>query len=311
MVLLTSTIEKLSRIFYSTSMAYIASGVLGVIFLIYVLYNGYIYIFRPSQYKGIRFTTKNIAYITLLSAVSVTVTVIVSITFPITVFPPIRIAFEGLMVKITGYIFGPIVGLLSGILTDGLSLLFVPSYIHISYLIVIASYGFLSGCVMALKRASGRHQWILFWLTNLFVFVFGACAVIFTIYNSSSSSISLFHGLNVSKTGLVYVIGVGTLGTLAILWIIYFVYWRIDRTMRKWYELLPIIMLCIVCEYWVTTLISAWGDIAFLTAAQGNSSANYGLTMIARLAMAPLKIVFNTIVIYITYRALSPLIAKD
>ena len=155
---LLANYTEFGKIFLSNSMAYIASGVIGALFLMYCCYSGFIYKFYPRHYYGIRFTTKNIAYITLLSAVSVSVTVIVSIVFPVTVFPPIRIAFEGLMIKIAGFIFGPIVGFMSGIITDLLCLMFVPSYIHIAYLIVVASFGFLSGLVGSLNRAVGKHK---------------------------------------------------------------------------------------------------------------------------------------------------------
>jgi hypothetical protein len=78
----------------------------------------------------------------MMIAVSVSLTVVISVTIPITVFPPIRVAFSGIMVKITGMFFGPIVGIIVGILTESLCLMFVPSYIHIAYFIVSISFGF-------------------------------------------------------------------------------------------------------------------------------------------------------------------------
>ena len=304
------SIHNIANIFYSNTMAYIASGCVGFMFIAYSVYNGYFYIFKPEKYKGIRFTTKNIAYITMLSATSVTVTIIVSVTFPITVFPPVRIAFEGLMVKITGFIFGPIVGMLSGCVTDGLALLFVPSYIHISYLIVIASYGFLSGLISSLYKSTKENTWFMYAFTNVFILMFAALACFMTYFHSSNS-IPLFSGIIVTKMILIYTILVGTLSSIVILTAIIFVYRKMDKTKSKWQIIVPIIALAIVNEYWITTLISAWGDIAFLTASSANSSKNYGLTMIGRLAMAPIKIIFNIIVIYITYRAIHPLIDKD
>ena len=308
-----ASVNKFSTIFYSTTMAYIAAGVVGFFVLLYSVYNGYLYLFKPTRYQGIRFTTKNIAYITVLSAVSVTVTIIVSVTVPITVFPPIRIAFEGLMVKITGYIFGPIVGLLSGIVTDSLTLLFVPSYIHIAYTIVIASFGFLSGCVSFLNKSTGYNRWFLFWFTNLFIIAFGSVAIVATeFYSSASNTIPLFAGVNVTKTALVYFIAFGTFGSLILLWIAYFFYRFWDRSGLQWREIMPIITLCVINEYWVTTLISAWGDIAIISASRGGTeNKGYAITMIGRLAMAPGKILFNVIVIYITYRAIRPLIKTN
>lgn len=309
---LLTTFSDISKILYSNKMAYIASGVIGALFVIYCVYNGLYYLINPKRYNGIRFTTKNIAYITMLAAVSATVTIIISVTVPITVFPPVRIAFEGLMVKINGFIFGPIVGLLSGVVTDLIVMLFVPSYVHVAYIIVIASYGFLSGCVSSINRAVGKHKWILFMLTNIFIVIFGTFSGIMTWY-SPVEIITLFAGLEVSKVVLIYIIGFGTGGTIVIIWKIMSVYCHFDKTKKRYWDLVAIIMLAVINEYWVTTLISAWGDIAFLTVSQNKTSGTdgYGVTMISRLAMAPLKVLFNSAIIYITYRAVSPLIHKD
>ncbi|AHF61508.1 hypothetical protein P344_06800 [Spiroplasma mirum ATCC 29335] len=309
---LLASFSNISKILYSNKMAYFASAVVGALFLVYCVYNGLYFLINPKKYHGIRFTTKNIAYITMLSAVSATVTIIISVTVPITVFPPIRIAFEGLMVKISGFIFGPIVGLLSGVVTDMIVMLFVPSYVHVAYIIVIASFGFISGCVSSLNRAVGQRKWILFLLTNIFIIVFGTFASLMTWY-SPVDTIELFAGLKTNKDVLVYIIVIGTGASLVIIWIIMFVYRYFDKNKQHYWDLVAVIMLAVINEYWVTTLISAWGDIAFLTVSQNKNSGTdgYGVTMISRLAMAPVKILFNSAIIYITYRAISPLIHKD
>jgi ECF transporter S component (folate family) len=110
------------------------------------------YILR-EKYHGIRFTTKNIAYITMFTAISVSITIVISLTIPITVFPPIRVAFEGIMVKITGFIFGPIVGIVVGLITELLVTIFVPSFIHPAYVLVTIAYGFVSGVGASFLRA--------------------------------------------------------------------------------------------------------------------------------------------------------------
>ncbi len=293
-------------------MAYIASGVVGIMFVIYCCYNGYVYVHHPDRYHGIRFTTRNISYIALLTSVSVTVTVVVSKVFPITVFPPVRIAFEGIMVKIAGFIFGPIVGFMSGTLTDLICILFVPSYIHIAYLIVIASFGFLSGCMGSLDRVVGKQKWVIMFFINAFVIAFGAYAISMVYYYPiTHGGIKLFAGIFVPASEVVWLVGLGTGTTLAILWLtfLYFIWTATKR--NQWRKMLPIIVLATITEYWVTTLISSWGDIAFLSASQGISSGGYAITMIARLVMAPGKIFINTAIIYVVYRAVRPLIDKD
>lgn len=312
MNIITYLFNDISKIFYSNKIAYIASGVMGIFFIIYCIYNSLYYLINPKYYHGIRFTTKNIAYITMLSAVSATIAIVISITIPITVFPPVRITFEGLLVKISGFIFGPIVGLLSGIITDLIVMLFVPSYLHIAYIIVIASYGFLSGCASSINIAVGKHKWVLFILTNIFILIFGIFAGLITWY-SPLEIITLFAGLEISKIILIYIIIFGTGGTIIIIWIIMFFCFYFNKTKKRYWDLVAIIMLAVINEYWVTTLISAWGDIAFLTISQNKNIGidGYGVTMITRLSMAPIKVLFNSTIIYITYSTIEPLIHKD
>ncbi|KAF5271427.1 hypothetical protein FQR65_LT17605 [Abscondita terminalis] len=138
---------------WSNNMAIAASALLGVVAFMYIIYNSLSYAILKEKYHGIRFTTKNIAYITMFTAVSVSVTVVISLTIPVTVFPPIRVAFEGVMIKITGLIFGPIVGLIVGITTEILVMLFVPSFIHPAFTICAVAYGFIAGVGSSFTRA--------------------------------------------------------------------------------------------------------------------------------------------------------------
>ena len=174
----------------------------------------------------------------------------------------------------------------------------------------IWAFGFLSGCVSFLNKSTGYNRWFLFSFTNIFIVAFGSVAIIATqFYSTAADTIPLFTGVNVSKKALIYFIAFGTFGSLVLRWIAFFLYWFLDASGLRWREIMPIITLCVINEYWVTTLISAWGDIAFISASRGSgNSKGYAITMIGRLAMAPGKILFNVVVIYTTYRAIRPLI---
>ncbi|WP_381414905.1 hypothetical protein NPX79_02695 [Spiroplasma endosymbiont of Anurida maritima] len=308
---------EFSKYFYSDLTAKVISGILGVMFVVYCLYQGYIYKFKRSRYRGIIFNTRNIAYITLLSAASASITILISITVPITVFPPIRIAFEGVMVKISGFIFGPIVGVISAIVTDFIVMLFVPSFVHIAFILVIIFFGLVSGFVGDLYRLSnsnekGSSKWFLFIFTNIFIIGFVTLTSLMTWYSDFPDGIPLFGGLVASKEVLVFLLILGGGLSIVVVWSITFIYRKYDKTKSKYQDVIAVILLCVLCEYLITSLISPWGDIAFLTVSKGDSAetSGYGVTLVARLAMAPMKIFFNVAVIYLVYIAVSPLVHR-
>lgn len=277
---------------------------LSAIMLAYILMNSFWKWFRKDKYKGVRFTTKNIAYITMLSSVSVVATIIVSITIPITVLPPIRIAFEGLMIKITGYMFGPIIGIICATVTDILVMLFVPSYISIYYMFCIVFTGFLGGIAGILKVRLKDHPWVIFALINFFIILFAGGGMYIVISGKQSSY--LMSGINVNKYVLASIMGGGgILGLVSIYSVL--LYFLLKKEIYRVKEILPIILLAVVAEYVTTVLIASYADMALFNP----NSKDYGVTAIMRIVQAPIKIIINSIIIYITWRTVSPLINID
>ncbi len=277
---------------------------LSAIMLAYILMNSFWKWFRKDKYKGVRFTTKNIAYITMLSSVSVVATIIVSITIPITVLPPIRIAFEGLMIKITGYMFGPIIGIICATVTDILVMLFVPSYISIYYMFCIIFTGFLGGIAGILKVQLKDHPWVIFTLINFFIILFAGGGMYIVISGKQSSY--LMSGINVNKYALASIMGGGGILALVSIYSV-LLYYLLKKEIYRIKEILPIILLAVVAEYVTTVLIASYADMTLFNP----NSKDYGVTAIMRIVQAPIKIIINSIIIYITWRTVNPLINID
>lgn len=291
------------NLFSKSTAIYLIIALSGIM-LAYILMHSFWKWFRKDKYKGVRFTTKNIAYITMLSSVSVVATIIVSITIPITVLPPIRIAFEGLMVKITGYMFGPIIGIICATVTDILVMLFVPSYISVYYMFCIIFTGFLAGIAGIFKVRLKDYPWVIFGLVNFFIIFFavgGAYVVI-----SSDKPSYVISGMNFDKYAIAGImVGGGMIGLLSIYGILF--YYLRKKEIYRIKEVLPIILLAIVAEYITTVLIASYADITLFDP----NATNYAITAIIRIIQAPIKIIINSIIIYITWRTVSPLITID
>jgi len=258
------------------------------------------YLLTDNNY-GVQFTTKNISYIAMMTAVAVAVTVVISVTIPITVLPPIRVAFEGIMIKLAGMFFGPLVGVIVGLATEGLTILFVPSYIHPAYLVTAVIFGFLSGVTSYAQRLKGKKVWWTFGMINFFVVVYGLLMT-FAI-SSYDQDVKVFGALIPSKYFWIFFVGSLSI-TLLMVWITTFTCVGLKR-----YDvletILPIIFLAVVAEYMCTSLIASWGNANFLGTPR---DGGYSSLMTTALIMAPLKVLSNSIILSTVFYVLRPLI---
>lgn len=252
------------------------------------------------------FNTKNITYMGIMIACSVSVTVVISLVAPITVFPPIRVAFEGIMIKITGMIFGPIIGLIVGLITEFLTMLFIPSFIHPAYFVVAIGFGFWAGLASFTFKFEAKKQWITMAIITIFIIV----ATLF-LYNTlqyldaENGYVKLF-GVNVKKE-LIPMLFIIMMGTMLIL--CYFMCGVLVLLKKqRWLQvILPIFLICIVTEIIITALTAAWGDASLLTS---NSDEGYISMVALRVIQIPVKITFNTALLATVYSVLRPLIKK-
>ncbi|WP_027063526.1 ECF transporter S component [Mesoplasma seiffertii] len=287
------------------NLAILATWFTFTIAAVYAGGQGFIYKYKKRRnipYTGMKFNTRNITYISMMVAVSVAITVVISLTLPITVFPPIRVAFEGIMIKITGMIFGPIVGIIVGLATETLTMMFVPSYIHVAYFLVAIGFGFWSGlCSYAFKWVGKRRIFSISLITGVIVLFTGIMWFIFK--NVTLENIS-FLGIEVNPSFYPYLFLIMMSLTLIVVYILCAVLYLTKKT--YWLDtVLPVVLICVVTELICTIIISAWGDSGFFAA--GGSNA-YISMVVLRVLQVPFKIIFNTAVLTTVYTVLRPLI---
>lgn len=92
-----------------------------------------------------KWNSKRIAFISILIAMSISFVIIGAQAFAISSFPSFKLSLVGLPVKIVGFLFGPLTGLLVGITTDILSFVFVPIFYHPLYSVALGITGMLPG----------------------------------------------------------------------------------------------------------------------------------------------------------------------
>lgn len=73
-----------------------------------------------------KWTIRKMVFVAILISISVAFTIISAQLVPIIALPTYKVSFLGLPIKITGFIFGPLIGGFVGLVSDLLSLIFIP-----------------------------------------------------------------------------------------------------------------------------------------------------------------------------------------
>ena len=247
-----------------------------------------------------KWTTRKISYVSIMIAVAVVFVLIGFMLFAITIIPSIKISFAGLPIKLVGYIFGPLVGAITGFLADIISFLFLPTFYHPGYSLSMAIAGMIPGIVMWIMIRKPR---------NINTHFFSTLIVLIVIW---SLLFSFFHFLPIriideATKGIITsrwiyeIIGVGGItGNIVILCIL-----RFALKPKNFIAIAPIIMFTSILgvvnaftlPYW--DLLTLFNHVPYMT----NLIGHYLLTL-------PIKLWFNIIVVYIAWKIIFPIIGK-
>lgn len=195
------------------------------------------YIFPKMSVKGIT----NVAMVISISIASILLLTILSAGFMAVIFrayPGWRSTIEGVLIKIGGLLFGPIIGLFIGAFTDLLTVGITAGMFHYGYFIVAMAYGYFSGLIRTIITLSRKKELSFLSLSSLFmalVFSLLLCFIIF-VNNLDVYTIGLF-GVDITfrKETLeiifscVFVIGFVSLWMLALT----LDFWKIAYSFKK------------------------------------------------------------------------------
>lgn len=97
-----------------------------------------------------------ISFIAIFISISVIMLIIAVRLAPFTILPTFRQSIIGLPIKITGFIFGPVIGFLTGLLSDLIAFLFIPGVYSYWYTIYMAITGLIPGLFFWLFIKQGK-----------------------------------------------------------------------------------------------------------------------------------------------------------
>lgn len=256
-------------------------------------------------------TNRKIAFVSILIATSVAFTLIMTTVVPPLIWPSLRIAVGGLPVKITGYIFGPIVGGLTGAVSDLLTFAFRPTYFHYGYILSLIMMGVVPGVfgyIMERRWRSNFHLEnnekinIVNLLITVATLIITALTVVLIVYFLGDSLFKV--GKNQPEpliTNKWVFMGIAVSGLASMLVGMFVIMIFVKKATFN--RILPIIAFSAFLEVAVTPLI-ALGDMNALQ----TSGSGFATVMSGHFLFAPVKIWINLVVVLTAYKIISPLI---
>ncbi|MBN3535061.1 ECF transporter S component [Mycoplasma procyoni] len=94
-----------------------------------------------------KWNTRKIAFVAVFIAIATIMLILGIRLVPLAIIPTIRFSIIGLPIKITGFIFGPIIGAVTGLLADLISFQFAPSTYSPWYTLALSVTGLIPGLI--------------------------------------------------------------------------------------------------------------------------------------------------------------------
>ncbi|URM52872.1 ECF transporter S component [Mycoplasma sp. SG1] len=255
--------------------------------------------FKEVKLKNNKLTTKKIINISIFSAASVAMIVVLFSYTPILIFPTAKIAFEGVFIKIVGYLFGPFCGAIIGLITELLVNLIRPSFVHWVFFVTMIVYGLIGGIGNFINRSfSYRLKMISFFL--FLGLVLGLYVGLWYYYDS--------HGLvttgsfidSIFKSALLISFLVITIILIAIL-AIFISCCHFLKKQKLVADLIPIIIFSGILDFGIGNFLIPIADHSIL-------GISYGTLVFLKFFVSPIIFLFNIAIIYTVVTVLNKIL---
>ena len=264
-----------------------------------------------------RLSTTGIASVGMILSLSITVMLLL-ITFSAGIFSLVfrlwagtRIIFEGILIKIGGLMFGPIIGICLGAAIDLLTITYTGGIFHYGYFISAILFGLFGGLIRMIitsQKSSTNLRFCLF--SSLFtLLIVGVSA--FIIWYSNIDNVSLQYvvsimsiDISISLETIISLIIVIPCSGLVILWLCYFINrYQLKKNPDKkdWFiYFAPVFIVVMVTEVVVNVVFMPTFDATI-------SPLGYQAWLAIRLLLLCPMILLNVIIILPIYKIINPL----
>ncbi|MDR2847047.1 MAG: hypothetical protein LBV22_01765 [Mycoplasmataceae bacterium] len=209
----------------------------GAVLLILIAKKIYYYIrYRRRYYIFPKINTTGISNTAMVISISVTIILLLTVLSAgamgifFRVYPGWRVTIEGILIKIGGLLFGPIIGLFIGALTDILTVALTAGMFHYGFFIIALAYGFFSGIIRVFINICKKNTALFVFLVTLLAIAVSAVASVYIMVTFDVYTLTLFTVEIVLQNWLLMTVFISfNVLLLAILWICLWIFQR-NRT---------------------------------------------------------------------------------
>ncbi len=275
----------------------------------------YYFKYKKRFYIIPRVSVKGISIIAMV--ISISIAIIVLLTFATAdvmavifrAWPGTRVTLEGILIKIGGLLFGPIIGAFIGAMTDLLAVALTAGVFHYGYLIAAMAYGLIGGLIRSFF-AVAKNKKINFAIIStviLSILTVGMLAYLYGI-ESLKDGVAIPILGTISQAVIVwYVVGF-CLSCIALIWICYTIQTIQDKKNKKkwtWFNsFIPVLVASIMCELVVNILMLPSFDAEL-------STIPYQQWVVIRSLLLIPMTVLNVVIIFPIFKIVVPLINYD
>ncbi|MCV3728440.1 hypothetical protein OF376_01495 [Ureaplasma miroungigenitalium] len=305
---------KISLIFLSFLIVFILVTIIKKIYYSFRYQKRY-YIIPKVSVKGI----SNIAMVISISVAVIILLTVLSANTASVIFrawPGTRVTLEGILIKIGGLLFGPILGIFIGAMTDLLSVALTAGVFHYGYLIAAMAFGLIGGLIRIILTTSKRKDVIFAIYSSIATLIIGAGILLFLKFATGNEGFKIdLFGLNIALTTnqMMMIIGSFFVLSIAIVWLALGLKKILAKTYKNhkkkhkqdWFIIFtPVFVTVILTETIVNVMMLPSFDAEL-------SSLKYSQWLSIRSILLIPMVVFNLFLIYPIFKIVVPLIKYD
>ncbi|MCF1349235.1 hypothetical protein [Ureaplasma urealyticum] len=272
------------------------------------------YIIPKTSVKGI----SNIAMVISISVAVIILLTVLSANTASVIFrawPGTRVTLEGILVKIGGLLFGPILGIFIGAMTDLLSVAMTAGVFHYGYLIAAMAYGLIGGLIRIILTTSKKKDLPFAIYSSIATILIGVAIALFLYFapgiGDKGFNIQLFgFDIKIARTLMIGIILGFFLLSIIVVWFSLLIKYLLNhknknKAKSNWFIIFaPVLVTILLTEAVVNVLMMPSFDAEL-------SSLKYTQWLSIRAVLFVPMVVLNLLIIYPIFKIVVPLIRYD
>lgn len=184
--------------FSDTTILLIIAGFVSLFFLFIIIKKIYYHVrLRKKYFIFPKLNINGISNISMIIAISISIILLLTIISAglagifFRMYPGWRVIIEAILIKIGGLLFGPIIGIFIGCMTDILTVILTGGMFHYGFFILCLIYGFFSGLIRSIINKSTRFNFIGFMF--LITLITSSLVTIYLLFQHDTYSFEMLN----------------------------------------------------------------------------------------------------------------------